>query len=332
MVVDFVVLERLRRGLDAHHRQMLARVVAAFRGAPTVWLTALGLWSTLAAYPMRADLRLAGQRVILIAVLAMATFVAARLAVGLIADFARHHAETRSTTSLFETLAQIAIYALGALIVLQSLGISITPVLTALGVGGLAVALALRDPLANLFAGLQITISRQVKPGDFVRLDNGNEGFVVDITWRNTTIRDLTNNLIVVPNEKLAQSIFTNYHLPDPAYTVHVDVGVHYDSDLEHVEAVTMAVARSLQAEIAGPAAFEPFVRFIAFGDSSINLRVFVRTGQVVDQFRVRHLLIKRLHQSYADAGISIPYPMRTVTIAGGALPQATAELDGASR
>ena len=108
------------------------------------------------------------------------------------------------------------VVALGALVVLNGLGVSITPMLTAMGVGGLAVALALQEPLANLFAGIVIALARQVRVGDYVKLDNGVEGYVTDFSWWSTRIRMLSNNMVLVPNAKLAQSVVTNFHLPNP--------------------------------------------------------------------------------------------------------------------
>ena len=96
---------------------------------------------------------------------------------------------------------------LGGLVLLNSLGVAITPLLTALGVGGLAVALALQDTLSNLFAGVHILTSRKVQPGDFIQLDNGMQGYVQDTNWRNTIIRQLPNNILVVPNATVASSI-----------------------------------------------------------------------------------------------------------------------------
>ncbi|MBV8729234.1 MAG: mechanosensitive ion channel, partial [Acidobacteriia bacterium] len=118
-------------------------------------------------------------------------------------------------TTLTQTLAQLGVLIIGVLVVLNQLRISITPILTALGVGGLAVALALQDTLANLFAGFYVAVAGQVRVGDYIKMDSGSEGYVADITWRSTTIRTLGNNLIIVPNSKLAQAIVTNYHLPE---------------------------------------------------------------------------------------------------------------------
>jgi len=113
------------------------------------------------------------------------------------------------SASVIRSVLRIAIVAVGLLVAFGSLGISIAPALTALGVGGLAVALGLKDTLANLFAGIALLASRQVIPGDFIRFDGG-EGYVVDISWRITTVRDAAGAFIYVPNEKLAQSTLTS--------------------------------------------------------------------------------------------------------------------------
>src|SRR2546429_328365 len=104
----------------------------------------------------------------------------------------------------------------GVLVLLSVLGIHITPILTALGVGGLAVALALQDSLANLFAGMHLLADKPIRVGDYVKIADTTEGYVVDIGWRSTRIRMLQNTVVVVPNKKVAESIITNYDLPGP--------------------------------------------------------------------------------------------------------------------
>ncbi len=142
--------------------------------------------------------------------------------------------------------------AIGFLVVLQTLGVSIAPLLTALGVGGLAVALALQDTLANLFAGVHILASKTVQPGDYIRLSSGEEGYVVDINWRQTTVRQLSNNLVVIPNGQLAKTNMTNYTRPEQQLTILVQVGVSYDSDLDQVERVTTEVIAETMRDVAG--------------------------------------------------------------------------------
>ena len=248
------------------------------------------------------------------------TFAIAAVAVRLVRGYARTAPQALPATGLTETIIRIAIVAVGGLMILDTLGLSITPVLTALGVGGLAVALALQDTLANLFAGVYVTLSRQMQVGDYVKLDSGVEGYLSDISWRSSRITMLPNNVVVVPNAKLAQAIVTNYNLPDREMAVLVEVGVDYASDLEHVERVTCEVAADvLRTTAGGVATFEPFIRFHTFADSSVNFTVILRASQFVDQYLIKHEFVKRLHARYRAEGITIPFPIRTIIAAGGA-------------
>ncbi|MEX2156659.1 MAG: mechanosensitive ion channel family protein [Gemmatimonadales bacterium] len=221
--------------------------------------------------------------------------------------------------NLVSNLARLMVWVLGGLVILQTLGISITPLITALGIGGLAIGLALQDTLANLFAGIHILASRQVRPGDYIRLESGEEGYVRDVTWRYTTVVQLPNNLTIVPNAKLASAIITNYYLPSTDLAVLVPVGVSYDSDLTRVEAVTVAVGKEVMAEVKGGVPeFEPFIRFNTFAESSVDFTVILRGREVVDQHLIRHEFIKRLHDRYRAEGIEIPFPQRTVHLRPG--------------
>jgi small-conductance mechanosensitive channel len=186
--------------------------------------------------------------------------------------------------------------------------------LTALGVGGLAVALALQEPLANFFAGLFITLAGQIRVGDYVRLDSGQEGYVVDFSWRSTRLRMLANNLVVVPNAKLAQAIVVNHHLPSQDLAVLVDVGVDYGCDLRHVERVAVDVGRDVMRDVTGGVPeFDPFVRYHTFGESSIDFTVILRAKEFVDQYLIKHEFVKRLHARFNEEGIVIPFPIRTI-------------------
>src|SRR5262249_36133336 len=129
-------------------------------------------------------------------------------------------------TTLTQNLAQIGVVILAFMVLLNLLGIPIAPILTALGVGGLAVALALQDTLSNLFAGFYVAIARQVRLNDYIKLNTGEEGYVSDITWRSTTIRTLGYNMIIIPNSKLAQAVVTNYYLPEKKMSIQVLVSV----------------------------------------------------------------------------------------------------------
>ncbi|MAU15966.1 MAG: mechanosensitive ion channel protein MscS [Muricauda sp.] len=217
-------------------------------------------------------------------------------------------------TSLYHIIIRILAYITGLVVFTNLIGFELAPVLTALGVGGLAVALALQDTLGNLFAGLHILAAKQLKPGDYIKLDSGEEGYVVDINWRNTEVKTLLENVIIVPNSKISSSISTNYFTLQKNMFFQVTVGVHYDSDLEHVEKVTLETAKELLAEYAPDLKnFEPKVRFFEFGDSSINMKVWLATDLYENQFEMRHEFVKRLHRQFNKEGIVIPFPIRTL-------------------
>ncbi len=254
-----------------------------------------------------------GSTVLIVALVLAVTLLLARLAA---------RAVHRSTlggrlpgVSLLANIARMLVFAIGILVVLQTVGISITPIVTALGVGGLAVGLALQDTLANFFAGIRILVSRKIRPGDFIRLESGHEGFVEDITWAQTTLRQAANNLVIVPNAKLAQAITTNFSLPTPPQTVTVEVGVAYHSDLARVERVALEVANEVQRDLAPQAVtgFEPAVRFKAFAESSVGLNVLVRAANWDERGIMQHELIKRLLARFRAEGIEIPFPVRTL-------------------
>lgn len=213
-------------------------------------------------------------------------------------------------------MVRALVYVVGILVVLQTLGISITPIVTALGVGGLAVGLALQDTLANFFAGIRLLAAGKIRRGDYIQLDSGQEGFVEDITWAETTIRQLPNSLVIVPNAKIASAIATNYDLPDRQQAVLVQVGISYDSDLELAERVTVDVARSVMRETPGAAKdFEPFIRYHTFGDSAIQFTVILRAVHHTERFLLIHEFVKRLQARYRQEGIEIPFPIRTIVM-----------------
>ena len=290
-------------------------IIHALKGAVVyLFFTLLGLYWAISFSPLSEDFSHLLQNIILVILILAVTWLLTNIATGFLELYAGKYKEAIPQSTIFKNLTKIVILTIGLLIILQTLGISITPILTALGVGGLAVALALQDTLSNLFSGLHIILSRQVKTGDYIKLESGEEGYVMDITWRNTTIRMLPNNIIIVPNSKLASIILTNYCLPEKEMSVLIQVGVSYDSDLRKVERVTIEVAREVMKNMAGGVTeFEPFIRYHTFDDSSINFTVILRAREFVDQYLVKHEFVKRLHERYKQEGIEIPFPIRTV-------------------
>lgn len=222
----------------------------------------------------------------------------------------------RSSGPLLRGLLRGVIIVIGALIILSNVGVSITPLVASLGIGSLAVALALQPTLENFFSGIQMLADKPIRVGDFIELDSGEQGFVERIGWRSTWIKMLPNNIVIMPNSKLAQSKIVNYYYPEKQLSVPVELGVHYDSDLEQVEKVALEVAQQiLKSHKWGIPEYETFVIFTGFDDSSINLTVMLRAQEYFNRFFIRSEFIKALHKRFAEEGIVIPYPIRAVNL-----------------
>jgi small-conductance mechanosensitive channel len=222
-----------------------------------------------------------------------------------------------SVTSLLNVVIKTCVYAVGVLIMLNFVGISIAPIITALGVGGLAMALALQDTLSNLFAGIHILAEHTIRVGDYIRLETGQEGFVEDISWRTTRIRVPTNNMVIVPNSKLSQSVVTNYFLPERRTMIQVSVSVSCNADVDLVERALLEEATRSIAEVPGllgdPA---PSVLFVpGFGPSSFDFTLFCSVMDINAQQPVQHALRKRILKRFVREGITIPYPTQTVIL-----------------
>jgi small-conductance mechanosensitive channel len=163
---------------------------------------------------------------------------------------------------------------------------------------------------------MQVTLAGNVRVGDFIKLESGEEGFIEDIHWRATRVRTLPNNFVLIPNSRLAQSVVTNYSLPSADLAVLLDVGVHYASDLEQVERVTREVARTIMKTVPGGVPdFDPFIRYHTFGASSIDFTVILRAREFTDRFLVKHEFVKALARRFAQEGIVIPFPIRAINL-----------------
>jgi len=287
-----------------------------FKGIPTLLGILIGLYAAMEILTIPPRPLLFLQTIFHSLVILSLTLMVAHLGSGYLKQKLGKTSENFASTSILATTVDLTVYAIGILIMLESFGVSISPLITALGVGGLATALALQDTLVNLFSGINILVSKQIKIGDFVKLSSGEEGHVVDMNWRNTTIKTPTENMVVVPNQKIASSIITNYTQPVTECSISIPIGVSYESDLEHVEKVTAEVAKEiLQETKGGVKTFEPFIRYASFAESSINFNVILRVKSVTDQSLIRHEFLKRIHARYQKERIIIPFPTTTVNL-----------------
>ncbi len=305
----------LRRWADKTQTRADDVLLEALKRPLSFWIVILALHLAMQASELPASATaLIGKGLLILWVISLTLF-ASRLVGQVIKNYGTTMDSALPVNSLTENLARASVFTVGGLVLLNLFGVSITPILTALGVGGLAVALALQDTLSNLFAGFYVSVSGKIKAGHYIKLDSGEEGYVTDITWRSTTIRALPNNLIIVPNAKLAQAIVTNYHLPEKRMSLLIPISVSYDSDPAEVERLLIEEAKKGASDIPGLLAEPaPFVRFIpGFGESSLNFTLICQVAEFVDQYLAQHELRKRIFKRFHAAGIEIPFPIRTV-------------------
>ena len=210
----------------------------------------------------------------------------------------------------------IITFAVAVVFAMRGFGVEVTTLVAALGVGGLAIGLALQDTLSNFFAGAYTTLEKPIRVSDFIELETGEKGYVQEIGWRTTKLKMLNGNMLILPNNKIAQFRIVNYNMPEPGMSAGLSCGVSYDSDLDEVEKVVLDVAKKVMKEHAGVTDFQKFppsVRFSEFGDSNINFSLWFKVNSAVDQYRVKHEMIKALKRRFDKEGIEISYPARKI-------------------
>lgn len=322
LVLNFPVrhaLESAARKTATRVDDDLVKVLLRFTNAGLV--LAIG-YVLVNAFPVSARASTVGNKCLLVVGLAVAFTLAGKASILLLEGFVSVHGSATTIVGPLRTIVKILAVSVGGMVILDSLSISIAPLLATLGVGSVAIALALQDTLSNLFAGVYVVADRPISIGDYIKLDSGQEGFVVQISWRSTRIRTLGNNIIIIPNQKVAASVITNYNLPEERIGLSIPVSVSYDCDPERVERVLVEVAKAAakSGDVGGLLSEPPpSVRFSpGFGASSLDFTLSCQVRTFVDQFPVQHELRKRIFRRFQEEGIEIPYPIQTLFIKGG--------------
>lgn len=278
-------------------------------------LVLAALYFSFAAAPGLEPVKSSVDKAAIVAFTVLLSVILVRVLSTLIGQWLNVRQEFSKTPEVLTNVVAVTVYAIALLMILSYFGINITPLITTVGIGGLAVGLALKDTLSNFFAGLHLISDKPIRIGDFVELENGQvSGHVEDIGWRSTRIRTLKNTAVVVPNAKLAESTITNDSMPEEKTRFWVDVGVAYTEDLAAVEEVVVDVATQLQKEQEEAVTdFEPFVRYRQFADSNINFRVILEAEQPLHKYVLTHRFVKNLHSRFAEEDIEISWPVRKV-------------------
>ena len=284
-------------------------LIGSLKGMVFFTAILIGIYAAVASLQIRPNIMMNIHKLFHSIIILMLTVIASRIVVGFVSESSSKVDKIFPASSILRNIIRIVMFVIGGLLILNNLNISITPILTALGVGGLAVALALQPTLSNLFSGIQIIASKQLLPGQYISLSSGEEGYVEDITWRHTSIKTPTNNTYIIPNSKISEAIITNFYKPSKDLIFTVPVRVAFSSDLESLEKLVIEIATKIvKGHNGGHKNFEPLVRFTKFGEAGIEFNVVLRVNEYGDQFPVRHELIKELNKVFIEKGIDVPY------------------------
>ncbi|MGK7885290.1 MAG: mechanosensitive ion channel family protein, partial [Crocosphaera sp.] len=290
-------------------------IIDSIQGFSVLWFFLGGVAVATNIYPIPPAIQLIINKFLIATFLASATLIVSRLLVGLLKAYTTNEQGISPLTSLFELLTKVVIYSLGFLIILQSIGIQITPLLTALGVGGVSLGLALQSPLTNLISGVSIVMSGKVQPGNYIRLASGESGYVVDVELKYTVLQEITDNLLVIPNSKILSGSFKNFSLPDKMIVFPVTLDIAYSSDLETVERITLEVANNLlkeriidiedesqeESEEKETERKEPFILYNNFDYFSINMTIYLTMNEqeFFEHLQIKHQFLKELYKRY---------------------------------
>ena len=324
-----VVFQRLLRLSIVGGPNFDVKTAAALRAPITAFILLLGLYLALTSISLSNT----GQQVVDKASAVTAVLIGAALFNGVVSAalfwleiYFRRTNSARQRSWIFPLVqrgAWLLIIAVTAMLVLDILGINISPLVAGFGITGVAVALALQSTLGNFFAGTYVMSEGVVGAGDYIEMESGISGYVVDVNWHSTMLRTWTNNLVAVPNSKISETVITNYSKPEDPLDVVIYCGVSYESDLTRVKAVSLDVMERLRQE--HPDAHqesEPIFRYEEFGDSNINFYMVMRANNRLAGFEVRSELINQLHSRLAAEGITINYPVRKLQLPEGWIPQ----------
>lgn len=307
-IVDQLLFRRLKLKAATSQRPTLLHLASGLHWLPT----SLGLIAGTRIGLTRTALTLASYQTAVLGVrlltIVVVTAFSARILGRIVRAYTLRDDTPLPSGSIFVNLVRGVAWVVGALSLLASAGVSVAPLITALGVGGLAVGLALQPTLENVFSGIQLLASRQIKPGDFIRLDTGEEGTVLDVTWRNTTVQKPSNDVVLVPNSVLARASVTNFTSVDPEFGLLIPVSFASAGDPDVVERLALEVAREVVHDCpeAVPGS-EPTASFAELTPPAAVLNVSIRCRTYQSRISVRHEFIRRLAKRFADEGVEAP-------------------------
>lgn len=319
LIIELFLFTRFRKVMTKIKWKGFEIFAKSLRFMPTIWFFMLGLYGAITSInpeELNIDpkfITLLSEFIFIIAVVSI-MIILARIVNGFILYYTSKTEGAMAATSIATNVTNFFFILLGIMIIIQSLGINITPLLTLLGIGGLTIALALQPTLINFFSGIYFFASGEFSVGDYIELDSGEEGYITDMNWRHIIIRPPSKVDIVIPNTKLASASVINYKISEKETVITIPIGVGYESDLDKVEKVTIEVAKSVIETVQGqPPINLPYIRFHTFAPSSIDFNAILYTRNLKDRARIKHEFIKQIFKRYQKEKIDIPFPTSVI-------------------
>jgi small-conductance mechanosensitive channel len=327
LVLGFIlnrVFHRYARRFAATRGEWFFSLLQSF-SIPLMVLASLYTALQSLALPLRFEQLVS--KLIFVLVLLVVFYFPARIATLALRRLGQKEPQLQRVTQPATFFTKLLFTLVALVILLENFGIHLTAIWTTLGIGSVAVALALQETLSNFFAGLYLLVDRPISPGDYIKLDSGHEGYVVRVGWRATSLRSLSYNMVFLANSALAKAVITNYSLPDESVALSIRVGVAYGTDARRVEQILVELARqAAQPGEAGGASGSQVEGLLAdpppsaslipgFGNSSLDFTLGVQVRRFVDQYAVQSELRKRILERFQKEGIEMPFPTQTVLL-----------------
>lgn len=276
----------------------------------------VGLRLAIIPHPIRPDILDIIEHSISSLIIALVTYIVIVVFDILISNWGRKFASrTESTVDdevvvLLQRFSRILLSFLGLIFILEAWGIKVGPLLASLGIAGIAVAFALQTTLGNIFGGISLIVDRSITVNDFIKLDDGTEGSVIDIGLRSTKIKSRDGDLIIIPNGKLSDSKIYNFHKPLPITRAVIEFGVKYGSDVDKVRDIVLKELNGISAVIKDPA---PQVIFTELGDFALKFKAFFWVKSIDKKIEAREAALSAIYSALGKNKITIPFPTRTI-------------------
>jgi small-conductance mechanosensitive channel len=299
------MLRRLE-GVARENPKSFAGTLREGLGTPSLlWCLVLTVDALLGALDLSPKAERVGHVLVVSFLILSLTMVASTIVTRTLQKYGELHQLPFAVAGLSRTLTQVIVFSLGLVIFLSYLGISPTPLITAFGVGGLAVALALQDTLANIFAGVHILIERPIAVGDFVRLSAEEEGTVSDIGWRTTRLLTGANSTVVIPNKTITSGNLLNYSMPNLEVGAWVPVLLAHDADVEKAERIALAAALATEGVLAEPA--PSFTVDPGMTPTHLQYRLSFRVPRQIQAGIIKTQILRRVLEGFRAEGVPLP-------------------------